>query len=205
MIQLLVAAAFTSAPVLVAPDHQSPASASQPTCNVDRTAMLRLSPDDFDQNWTKGWRPLASKPQCRVAAADLIGEYRKANWGKLQPHELHINYWHEGQLRAAAGQTDAAIPLLLAGVGPDSINGAFVHYAMATVAFLQRDLPALEAARARLAALPVPQWYEEETKKGSTAAPIMKWPLNLDVVDGLIKCFSKPYSEAYGGADCRPS
>lgn len=164
--------------------------------------MLRLSHQDFDQNETKGWRSVSAKPECRIAAADLIREYRKANSGKLLPHQLHLNYWHEGQLRAIEGQTDAAVPLLLAGANPDSIDG-FPHYAMATVAFLQRDLSALKAARARLAALPVPEWFEA-TKRDAPAAREMRWPLNLDVVDGLIKCFGKPYSEAYGHPNCRP-
>ncbi len=29
-----------------------------------------------------------------------------------------------------------------------------------------------------------------------------EWPLNLDVVDALIRCFKKPYKEAYS-SDCR--
>ncbi len=203
MIQLLIAAALANAPATVVLNQTIPATVPKSECDVDRPAMMQLSHHDFDQNFAKGWRLLASKPECRIAAADLIREYRKANWSKLKPHELHINYWHEGQLRAAANQTEAAIPLLLAGVGTDTIGG-FEHYAMATVAFLQRDLPGLEAARARLAAIPVPpRWYEEHAKDAPTA-PIMKWPPNLDVVDGLIKCFTKPYSEAYG-PECRPA
>ena len=201
MIRALLAAALAGAPTAVAQNGATPSPTPQPTCEVDRTAMLRLSPHDFDQNETKGWRPLSAHPECRLAAADLIREYRNANWGKLLPHEAHINYWHEGQLRASAGETEAAIPLLLAGVNPASIDG-FPHYAMATVAFLQRDLSALKQARARLAALPVPQWFDE-MKRNAPAARKMKWPLNLDVVDGLIRCFHKPYSEAYGHPDCR--
>jgi hypothetical protein len=30
----------------------------------------------------------------------------------------------------------------------------------------------------------------------------LKWPMNLDVLDGLIACFDRPYSEAYD-AKCR--
>ena len=26
----------------------------------------------------------------------------------------------------------------------------------------------------------------------------LKWPLNLDVLDGLIACFGQPYNKAYG-------
>ena len=32
----------------------------------------------------------------------------------------------------------------------------------------------------------------------------MRWPPNIDVVDGLIHCFDRSYDEAYGSA-CRPA
>lgn len=201
MIEVLSGAALAGALAEAAPTMRSSASASA-TCAVDANAMLRLSVHEFDQDPTKGWRSIDAKRGCGIAAADLIRDYRRANWGKLLPHELHLNYWHEGQVRASEGQTDRAVPLLLAGASPDSIGG-FMHYAMATVAFLQRDLGALKAARGRLGALPEAKWFSEAKGKGQIPES-MKWPPNLDVVDGLIACFDKPYSEAYGKASCRP-
>ena len=200
MIEVLFAAALAGASAEAAPTTQSSASASA-TCAVDANAMLRLSVHEFDQDPTKGWRSIDAKRGCGIAAADLIRDYRRANWGKLLPHELHLNYWHEGQVRATEGQTDRAVPLLVAGANPDSIDG-FVHYAMATVAFLQRDRGALEAARRRLAALPEAKWFAEAKSKGQVPES-MKWPPNLEVVDGLIACFDKPYSKAYGQLSCR--
>ncbi|MEM1246425.1 MAG: hypothetical protein AAGK22_08635 [Acidobacteriota bacterium] len=32
----------------------------------------------------------------------------------------------------------------------------------------------------------------------------MQWPPNLDVVDGLLRCFDRPYAEAYGASCRRP-
>jgi hypothetical protein len=169
--------------------------------------MLKLSPYDFDQT-AKGWRSVPSKGPCYVTAANLIATYRRANWGKLDANSVAISYWHEGQSRAMAGQTNLAIPLLLAGVNPgvagvsadvdrqtSSIGMANAEYALATVAFLQGDLSALKAARARLAALREPEAYRNLRPPPAAAA---KWPPNLNIVDGLIACFGKPYRIAYG-------
>jgi hypothetical protein len=30
----------------------------------------------------------------------------------------------------------------------------------------------------------------------------MRWPPNIDVVEGLVRCVGRPYAEAYGA--CRP-
>jgi hypothetical protein len=100
--------------------------------------------------------------------------------------------------------------LLLGSVAPAKDNDpssvafaqAWAEYALATVAFLHHDLPALKAARARLVAIPEPPEYQQFLKTVPPAGlAAAKWPLNLNVVDGLITCFGKPYSEAYG---CRP-
>ncbi|REM04450.1 hypothetical protein DSI28_13020, partial [Mycobacterium tuberculosis] len=45
-------------------------------CAVDRAAMLALTPEQFDQDLRGGWRPMAEKAQCQLAAADLIAAYR---------------------------------------------------------------------------------------------------------------------------------
>jgi hypothetical protein len=165
-------------------------------CRANTAAALSLSPGAFDQDESVGWRGLAKTPECLGAAADLIAAYRKAHWGEFRPSELHLNYWHEGQMRAAAGQTKAARPLLLEGISPDNF-GDFADYALGTVAFLDQDLAALKAARARLAATPEPADFAATAKRYN-----ITWPLNLDVLDGLITCFDKPYREAYA---CRIS
>ncbi len=196
MRHVLLAAAFAGGVLAL-----NSSKAASPDCAVDVATMLQLTPDEFDQSSVEGWRSLSDRVGCRAAAADLIGEYRRSNWGNLLPHQVHLSYWHEGQLRAFEGQTDRAVPLLLAGANPDSIDG-FPHYAMATVAFLQRDLAALRAARERLATLPEPTWFKDTKDEGQIRDDMM-WPPNLDVVDGLIICFSRPYSEAYSDPSCR--
>ncbi len=180
------------------------ASASPDPCYVDKAAMLALPVDKFDQDMNGGWRVLGRKDQCLGAAADLIADYRRAHWGELKPSQLHGNYWHEGQLRAAAGQTQRAIPLLMDGVNPEAPAADFEDYALGTVAFLDHDIAGLKAARDRTAAQPEPDWFKESRAGVKAKYGIdLKWPVNLDELDGLIACFDKPYKEAYGG-ECRP-
>jgi hypothetical protein len=174
-------------------------------CEVDTSAMLRLTPDKFDQDLKGGWRTIAHRPGCELAAADLIAAYRTAHWGSLKTGDLHTSYWHEGQARARAGRYADAVPLLMAGVDPEGGDG-FDDYALGTIAFLHRDLPALEAARARLAALPEPPGFEEAfAKYKAKTNRTLRWPMNLDVLDGLIACFDKPYRDAYGCEVAKPA
>lgn len=172
-------------------------------CAYDRSAMLALPHETFDQDQTGGWRRIADIDGCEAAAADLIAEWRTENWSQLQADQLHLNYWHEGQLRAASEDRVRAVPLFLAGVNPDGGDPAKAEYALATVAFLNNDRPALEAARARMSALPMPPEFAQAAERyKATYGRELSWPLNLDVVDGLIACFGETYSKAYG--DCRP-
>jgi hypothetical protein len=165
------------------------------SCEVDVGALLSLAPNDFDQDMFGGWRPLASRPGCASAAADLVRRYIDANWRRLGQSDLHSLYWHVGQLEALAGHVDRAIPFLLAGARPDQrgMETGFADYALGTVAFLLGDLQGLQAARARLKQTPIPSWYATE------AAQVGPWPQNLSVLDLLIKCFGRPYAEAYAG------
>lgn len=180
-----------------------PVASVVPDCDYESAAILALSPEAFDQDMNGGWRPLADKPECRGAAADLLAAYRHAHWGDLGPDQLHLNYWHEGQIRASLDQRDRAVRLLMAGVNPNDSGSGFDDYALGAVAFLRNDRPALEAARARLAALPMPDSFRRaaETLREKYGREV-KWPMNLDVLDGLIACFGRSYDEAYG--DCRP-
>lgn len=173
-------------------------------CAHDRAALLALSPEAFDQRMDSGWRPLASRPECREVAADLLAEYRAANWGSLSPDELHVNYWHEGQIRASLGQTARATRLLLAGVNPGGEANGFEEYAIGTVAFLNGDREALQAARDRLAATPAPaDWPDRVAAIREQLGVEVQWPMNLNVLDGLLACFGQPYRDAYRSS-CRP-
>ena len=188
MLALMLAATIAAAPA---------------TCAYDKTAMLALPAETFDQDLKGGWRPLGNTPGCEGAAADLIEAYRKAHWGGLERSDLHESYWHEGQLRAAAGQSARAVPLLLAGVDPEGL-GDPADYALGTVAFLNHDLASLKAARARIVAQPEPAWFKAgraDAKRQTGHEPT--WPLYQGELDGFLRCFDKPYAEAYGSAACR--
>ena len=172
-------------------------------CAYDQAAIMALTPDAFDQDLKGGWRPLADKAQCRKAAADLLRSYREAHRATMTAGEVHISYWHEGQMRAEAGDNREAASLLLAGVDPGGEFG-FEDYALGTVAFLLHDRPALLSARARLAVLPQPaDWAQTQATVRAKAGFAPGWPPNLDVLDGLLACFDKPYAQAYL-EPCRP-
>ena len=179
------------------------APSSPDPCAYDRAAMLTLTPDAFDQDVEGGWRALSSRPGCRAAAADLLEAYRKAHWGTLTPAELHLNYWHEGQERASLDQRARAKPLLLAGVNPsapDAYANAFAEYAIGSVAFLDNDRAALQAARDRLAAVPAPKdWPQLAADFRKKFGAEMKWPMNLNVLDHMLACFGRSYDEASEG------
>ena len=170
-------------------------------CTVADEAMLALPLEQFDQTQA-GWRSI-DQDGCEATAADAIARYREVNAAVLEGQSTSTLLWHEGQLRAAAGQNERAIPLMLQ--RRDEGTEADQVYVDATVAFLLRDLAALVAARERLASLPEPAGFAAAVERYRTSYPQYPpptWPPNLDVVDGLLTCFDLPYREAYG---CRPS
>jgi len=170
-------------------------------CSYDESKLVDMPYEAFDQDMTGGWRRLENRG-CVSAAANLIRAYRHKNFD-LPSSEQTILSWHEGQLRAIAGDYDAAIPLLLRGVPENDTAIDFVDYALGTVAFLQHDKQALITARSRLASLPKPAGFAgtvASTKDGKTVQIPVDWPPNLNVLDGLIRCFGKPYKVAY---NCR--
>ncbi|WP_407071003.1 hypothetical protein [Xanthomonas albilineans] len=180
------------------------------SCAVDRSTLLALDQQQFDQdvsNGGGGWRALAARPGCELAAADLIRDYRKSH-----PHSADVGllYWHEGQLRAFAGDSAAAIALMQTSKKPPSQDVAgWNPYVDATVAFLAHDRAGFAKARRALKAvrpsadLPPLQhgMLHMSLPDGQTFE--IRWPLNADVVEGLARCMDRPYSVAYG-PDCRP-
>jgi hypothetical protein len=170
-------------------------SQSQPSpgvCAFDRAKMLALDEQAFDQDFTGGWRTL-QREECWLVAADLIRDFRKAN----SPNSK-ILFWHEGQMRAFAGQTEPAI--LLFETTREPVNDVFGWnlYVDATIAFLNKDKPALLKARATLAKIPKPQNVDLSFKDAQGRVVKFTWPPNINVVDDFIKCFDRPYKEAYG-------
>ena len=177
----------------------SPVAASDARCGDD-AQILNQDIQTFDQDPQKGWRSVASRLECRAHAAELLREYRE-----MLQMQLDGLAWHEGQLRAELGQIDEAIGLFERARRPEVVLGQrqeiWNAYVDATIAFLKGDRVALLRARARLAAAPVPAIMQRQPD-GSLRASKASAPPNLDVVDGLIECFGRPYVEAYGSR-CR--
>ena len=171
------------------------ASAAAAECREADAAMLAMPLHDFDQT-EAGWRSLDAKG-CERQTADAILQYRTANAQALGD-EGETLVWHEGQLRASAGETGEAIRLML--IGRERESDATQPYTDATIAFLRRDRAALLAARERLVALPMPEAFARASARYAASypdLPPLRWPLNLNIVDGLIACFDRPYREAY--------
>lgn len=161
--------------------------------SIDYLAMDFMA---FDQDLDGGWRAIAENPACAAAAADVI------EWYRMHKPELSAGMqssllWHEGQLRAEAGQTTTAIELLQQTFKPAATDDfGWNYYVAATIAFLQEDRDALLRQRANLAALEKPSGFNPTDSNGN---PInIQWPPNLNVVDNFIKCFGKSYRDAYG-------
>ena len=165
-------------------------------CRQPDAAMLALPLHEFDQT-EAGWRSL-DVPDCEAIVAETIARYRVQNREALVGQHTETLVWHEGQLRAAAGQTEAAIALMLE--RRDETSDAIQPYVDASVAFLRQDRPALEAAYARLMALPVPDYFTDAATRYAANypdLPPLSWPLNRDKVEGFLACFDRPYREAY--------
>jgi hypothetical protein len=176
-------------------------SAQAADCSYDRATLIALDQDRFDQDLSGGWRALSAKG-CDHAAAEAIREWREAHKA-----EVSTLFWHEGQMRANAGETDAAIALFRRAYhrsGEDQ-GGAWALYVDGSIAFLRGDKAGLEAARARLAATPRPADFDEVARDAKGRPILMpdgsewriQWPLNLNVLDALRRCWGQTYKQAY--------
>ncbi len=172
----------------------------RPDCRHDRAALLAMSEEAFDQDLTGGWRSLDQR-DCLAEAADLLRDYRNAAPRK----DPQILAWHEGQERGYLGQKDAAVALFRQTYRPAATDkSGWNFYVDGTIAFIEGDLQGLQSARAKLASLPRPKREQVFIYKGRRIP--MAWPPNLNVLDGLIKCFGHPYREAYESEACvKPS
>ena len=177
-----------------------------PGCDYDRAAIMQLGERDFDQPTSPGdgWRGVAAREGCGLIAADLIRDYRQAHGSRSS-----LLYWHEAQLRAMANQVPESVALMRQSL-LDSDPSGWNAYVEATIAFLLGDQRALIEARVRLLETPPPRganvrslgngYVELSTATGAVSR--RRWPPNLDIVDGLIRCFGKSYGEAYSSS-CR--
>ena len=170
-------------------------------CIPDREKILSLDYSTFDHDPRLGWRSVADRPECRLEAADLLRAYHERLQAQGEPviweteqgdvtlsdtGEVGILYWHEGQLRAFAGQTAEAVALFRKSLKPAGKNyGAWNQYALGSIAFLEGDLQELKRNANVL------QEYD-------SASP------NLRVLQRMIHCFGTTYAYAYSNADCTP-
>jgi hypothetical protein len=162
---------------------------SAAACTFDKEKLLALDADSFDQDMKGGWRAVAMQDNCKLVAADLIKEYRELRG----PRTWRVMVWHEGQLRAMAGDIRSAIPLLeQSRVVLEETSPGWNEYVNATVAFLRKDRRAFDEAYASLLALPKPKGWDTNffTKD-------KQWPLNRKVVESLANCFESSYEKAY--------
>lgn len=169
------------------------ATLPSPSCRYDKAAMLALDERSFDQDMAGGWRAL-NNVGCDAAAADAIRDWRAAH---PQSSSIFLLNWHEGQMRANVGQTAEAIALFEASRKSIEQDAGFGWnlYVDGTIAFLQRDAVAFEAARAKLAALPRPAKFNPVGPNGKPLE--IRWPLNLNVLEGFQRCWWQPYKQAY--------
>lgn len=183
--------------LLAAPIQTETPPASSTGCRYDKPAMMALDERAFDRTMTGGWRTLA-KAGCDAQAADLIAEWRSSH--PANARTAGLLQWHEGQLRANAGQTARAIALFDAARKSAEEDAGFGWnlYVDGSIAFLRRDLPGLDAARAKLTALPRPAGYAPIGADGKPRA--YAWPMNLNILDGFVACWNRPYKQAYACA-----
>lgn len=199
--------------IVVIPSTRSFEADEAGKCVYDQDAMLRLDPNTFDQDDNAGFRQLGNHPECRTVAADIIALYIDRHKDELARRwQVPSFKWHEATMRALAGETKRAIPLMRQSIKPERGPDEFVgwseyarpwnEYVKATIAFLNHDRRGLKRARERLAKSPIPAGFAN-IDTSQTGGVLPPWPQNLDVVDGLIACFGRPYEEAYGSAECR--
>jgi hypothetical protein len=110
---------------------------------------LTLSYTEFDQTMNAGFRVLA--PDCPGEAADLIEAYIAKN--ATVENSL---VWHIAQLRATAGETEAALVAARRSIiTPEKAAATKLRwndYVLATIAFLEQDRAAFDSHRDAVAA-----------------------------------------------------
>lgn len=161
------------------------------------SAYLEMPFEQFDQTNGEGWRALGETAGCHAEAGEMIVDYILHSRAGTDGINLRVLRFHAGQNFAFANQTERALAFFRATysdpeavarrrsytTGSEAIrNMDWNSYVDATIAFLEGNRPALEAAAARL---------EQQTPFEDGRIP------NLNVADGFLACFGQPYSEAY--------
>jgi len=155
------------------------AVAAASTCTIpspEEAAQRGLPYAAFDSRGGPfGWRALAATG-CTDTAVALLARYAETNRSGLAPAERREIAFHIGQALAMAGREQEAIAPLEQALDSEA-PAEWATYVRATLAFLRRDGPALQAARASYAAL----------APGS---------MRLRIIDGFVACPTEPYMKA---------
>ena len=159
------------------------------SCEARAAAMLDLSFTAFDQG-VDGWRSLDSSLACSDYADDVLAQYRSRHGLGLGPANASLLMWHEAQALAVQGDSARSINLMKHAAFPGEPRWQQL-YRDGSIAFLEGELAQLQTARDRLSRLP------RDASLIVADGKAVAWPPNLDVLDGLISCFGKPYSVAY--------
>ena len=176
--------------------------------DAEYSRLMALPQNDFDQDMDGGWRAIAYKDGCESVAGYLIEDYIEKY--AIEPHtNNNILFWHVGQMHANADNYERAKLFFSKsyqpGLPPEEHGYEWALYAEGTIAFLDKDRPALEEAIDKLAKIPVDPERIAAVKKMQDENPNVSFPegfpekpLNLIALEGLLGCFDAPYSQAYG-------
>jgi hypothetical protein len=100
----------------------------------DRTKILTLDENTFDQDFNRGWQILDQHQQCSLIIAELIRDYRQARAPLSK-----MFFWHERQVRGKSGQTEMAIELFVSSQANGSDDWGWNFYVDGTIAFLKKS------------------------------------------------------------------
>lgn len=147
---------------------------------AERAQLMTLDYKNFDQNLPEGgWRKFG---HCQQIAASLLDEYLNRNGNQMTEWQANTVRWHAGQMHAMIDDYPTALQrferTFLSEKTPELIG--WNHYVRATIAFLKKDRPALIEARDGLANRP------DQIAR-----------MNLRIVESFVRCFERPYKEAY--------
>jgi len=157
----------------------------QPDCgpalaDAKKTA-LTVNYEKFDQTPGQGWRRLGEVDACFAEAGSLIDFYLAGKSKLTASQKVNLSF-HAGQVYAFAGKDDEALKRFRSAVVNPAASPEFKWsaYVLATIAFLQHDADALVKNRNIIA----------------DAASYAPNATNLELVDGLMANFDRPYREA---------
>ncbi len=149
-------------------------------------ALMKLDYVAFDQTLPNGgWRAIVDK----VEAGKVLDAYHVHNLDTLAPWQARVIYWHAGQVYAMADLNDLGIARFEKSYNPaekSDEKSKWNAYVRGTIAFLKHDRSILQAARDEM--------YSADPSDEN---------INRKVLDSLLRCFNKPYRDAYD-PDCKP-